>query len=126
MLFRLPQRTVISMGALYKDRWIECTADAVLIRGYYFPWGTKRVPYESIREVGRVPTGLGRGRIWGSTTLSYWANLDPGRPGKKTALILDTGRAVLPYITPDDPDAVAAVISAHSSATVVDGPAKIP
>lgn len=73
------------MDALYKDRWIECTADAVLIHGYYFPWGTKRVPYQSIREVRRAPIGTftGRGRIWGSTTLRYWASLDPGRPGKK-------------------------------------------
>jgi hypothetical protein len=45
------------MNALYKDRWIECTADAVLIHGYYFPWGTKRVPYSSILEVRRVPIG---------------------------------------------------------------------
>ena len=115
------------MNALYKDRWIECTADAVLIRGYYFPWGTKRVPYDSIREVRRVSIGTftGRGRIWGSTTLQYWASLDPSRPGKKKALILDTGHGILPFITPDDPDAVAAVISDHSSAPVVDGPAVV-
>ena len=62
------------------------------------------------REVRRVPIGTlpGRGRIWGSTTLRYWASLDPGRPGKKTALILDTGHHILPLITPDDPSAVAA------------------
>jgi hypothetical protein len=115
------------MNALYKDRWIECTADAVLIHGYYFPWGTKRVPYSSILQVRRVPIGTltGRGRIWGSTTLHYWASLDPGRPAKKKALILDTGHRILPFITPDDPDAVTAVISEHSSAPVVDGPAVV-
>ncbi len=115
------------MSALYKDRWIECTADAVLIRGYYFPWGTKRVPYNSILEVRRVPVGAFTGgvRIWGSTTLKYWASLDPGRPGKKIALVLDTGHGILPFITPDDPDAVAAVITEHSSAPVVDGPGVI-
>jgi len=113
------------MSVLYKDRWIECTADAVLIHGYYFPWGTKRVPFNAIREVRRVPIGTftGRGRIWGSTTLKYWASLDPGRLAKKVALILDTGSFVLPFITPDDPDAVAAVISSQSSVPVVDGPA---
>ena len=46
------------MEASYKDRWIECAADAVVIRGYYFPWGTKRIPYQSIREVRRVPTAI--------------------------------------------------------------------
>jgi len=115
------------MNALYKDRWIECTADAVLIHGYYFPWGAKRVPYSSILEVRRVPIGTftGRGRIWGSTALQYWASLDPSRPGQKKALILDTGHGILPFITPDDPDAVAAVISEHSSAPVIDGPAVV-
>jgi hypothetical protein len=48
--------------------------------------------------------------------------LDPGRPAKKTALILDTGHAILPFITPDDPDAVANAIREHSSARVIDGP----
>src|ERR1039457_6604587 len=49
----------------------------------------------------------------------------PSRRGKKKALILDTGHGILPFITPDDPDAVAAVISDHSSAPVVDGPAVV-
>ena len=30
---------------MYRDRWIECTPDEIRIRGYYFPWGTKRIPY---------------------------------------------------------------------------------
>jgi len=112
-----------SMSTLYRDRWIECTDDGVLIHGYYFPWGTKRVPFSSIRTVRRVPLGSGsRGRIWGSTTLRYWASLDPRRPGKTTALILDTGAAILPFITPDDPAAVEAVILGHSSAGSVTGP----
>ena len=111
------------MSVLYKDPWIECTADAVLIRGYYFPWGTKRIPYSAIQTIRRVPidTFTGKGRIWGSTTLRYWASLDPGRPGKSTALILDTGRPILPFITPDDPDRVEAVIRQHSSAETVTG-----
>lgn len=110
------------MDSLYRDRWIECTSDAVLIRGYYFPWGTKRIPYGKIRQIRRVPLDLfrGSGRIWGSTTLRYWASLDPGRPAKKTALILETGRPfLLPFITPDDPGAVERIICEHSSAEVV-------
>ncbi len=113
------------MDALYKDRLIECTADAVVIHRYYFPWGDKHVPYQSIRKVTRVPMGTftGKGRIWGSSTLRYWASLDPGRPAKDIALILDTGARIQPFITPDDADAVAAVIRQHSSAPIVDGPA---
>jgi hypothetical protein len=36
--------------------------------------------------------------------------------------MLDTGHAILPFITPDDPNAVANAIAEHSSARVVDGP----
>jgi hypothetical protein len=115
------------VDALYQDRRIRCTDDAVLIRGYYFPWGTKRVRYQDIREVRRVPVKrfFGRGRIWGSTTFRYWANFDPGRPGKKEALILDIGRPPVPFITPDDPAAVVTVITAHSAARITRGPAVI-
>ena len=115
------------MSPLYRDRWIACTDDAVVIRGYYFPWGTKRIPYSSIRRIRRVPIGAftGRGRIWGSTTLRYWASLDPGRPGKDTALILDTGRPILPFITPDRPDAVEAIIRERSGAESDTGSAVI-
>jgi len=38
----------------YRDRWIECLSDRIQIRAYYFPWGTKRIPYASIRSVKRV------------------------------------------------------------------------
>jgi len=47
-------------GSLYRDRWIECTSGALRIRGYYFPWGTKTVPYPSIRAGTRGWTGTGR------------------------------------------------------------------
>lgn len=71
------------MSTIYHDRWIDCTNDEVVIRGYYFPWGTKRIPYSSIRQVRRVTMGTftGKGRIWGSTTLRYWASLDPAGRG---------------------------------------------
>jgi hypothetical protein len=100
----------------YADRWIECDDDEIRVRGYYFPWGTKRIPYAAIRAVRRVRMGAlrGRGRIWGTANLRYWASLDPQRPGKQTALILDLGRPVQPFITPDDPTAVWQAIRAHT------------
>ena len=105
------------MSGGYRDRWIECTAETVRIRGYYFPWGTKRIRYGSIRSVRRVTLGplTGKGRIWGTTSPRYWASLDPLRPRKKVGLILDLGRPVRPFITPDDPDAVEALIRERSS-----------
>jgi hypothetical protein len=101
----------------YEDRWIDCTDGEVSIRGYYFPWGTKRIPYASIISLERFNmTALrGKGRIWGSGDLKHWASLDPGRPRKSVGFYLDVGRRVIPFVTPDDPDAFEQVIRAHLS-----------
>jgi hypothetical protein len=110
------------VAVAYRDQWIECTDEELRIRGYYFPWGTKRIPYSDIRSVSRV--GLqalrGRGRIWGTANPRYWASLDPARPGKRTGLVLDLGHAVQPFITPDDAAAVLSEITAHSPGTRVE------
>lgn len=67
---------------LYRDSRIECTPDGVSIRGYYFPWGTKRIPYDTIRGIERFELSAARGRwrIWGSGDLRHWANYDPAPP----------------------------------------------
>jgi hypothetical protein len=103
------------MSELYRDRWITCTEQGIRIRGYYFPWGTKTIPYARIRTVQRRPLGAltGRGRIWGTANPSVWLSLDPGRPGKREGLLLDLDRIVRPLITPDDPAAVEELIRAH-------------
>ncbi|WP_329361592.1 PH domain-containing protein [Streptomyces sp. NBC_00669] len=100
---------------IYRDRWIRCTPDAVRIRGYYFPWGTKTVRYADIRDVRRVTLGLfsGQARIWGTSRPTIWASLDPGRLGKSEGLLLDVGKHIRPFITPDDPAAVEAAIRAR-------------
>ncbi|MFJ3306682.1 hypothetical protein ACIPSA_26875 [Streptomyces sp. NPDC086549] len=104
------------MDSRYRDRWITCTDDSLRIRAYYFPWGSKAIPYAAIRGVRRVELGFltGRGRIWGTAHPRYWASLDPERPRKSIGLVLDLGRFVRPFITPDDPDTVAAVIREHT------------
>lgn len=72
----------------------------------YYPWGSKTIPYSSIKGVQRISlSGLkGRGRLWGTANLHYWANLDTKRTKKTVGLILDVGKSVKPYITPDDTD----------------------
>jgi hypothetical protein len=52
--------------------------------------------------------------------LSGLASLDPARLRKTTGLILDLGHFVRPFITPDDPERVEAVIREH--ATLVPSP----
>ncbi len=99
-------------AAHYDDGRIACDDTGILIRWYY-PWGAKRIPYHAIRSVTRLPlTGLsGRWRIWGSGDLVHWWHLDPSRPRKRLALVLDTGRHVQPTITPDDPEELARILA---------------
>ncbi|MGO9973150.1 MAG: hypothetical protein ACLP01_10130 [Solirubrobacteraceae bacterium] len=110
------------MTTTYHDRWIDCTDDGIVIRGYYFPWGAKTIPYERIQEVRvfKISAMCGRGRIWGTSNPRYWASLDPSRPSKQVGLVLDLGRQVRPVITPEDPDMVRACIGAHCRAPIVE------
>jgi hypothetical protein len=101
--------------AIYQDGRIECTEAEIRVRGYYFPWGTKRIPYGSIRSLERFDmTALGgKGRIWGSGDFRHWANLDPQRPKKAVGFFVDLGRRTIPFLTPDDPDSFEAVVREH-------------
>ncbi|MGH8891168.1 MAG: hypothetical protein ACRDV3_15575 [Acidothermaceae bacterium] len=112
---------------MYRDRWIETTGDGIRVRGYYFPWGTKRIGYSSIRSVRRVELGAfrGRARIWGTANPRYWAGLDPARPRKRVGFVLDLGRSVRPFLTPDDPDAFEREVSAHANIDPDSGPGPV-
>jgi hypothetical protein len=101
----------------YRDRWITCDDNAIEVRGYYFPWGAKRIPYGSIKGMSRVALSAfrGRARIWGTANFKYWASLDPRRPSKSVGFLLDLGRAVSPFLTPDDPDAFERAVRSHAS-----------
>src|ERR1700685_1000754 len=84
----------------YHDPRIECTDDALLIHGYYFPWGTKRIPYTAIHSLDRFTLSLrnGKGRIWGSGDFKHWANFDAGRPKKDVGFRLDVGGRIIPWV----------------------------
>jgi hypothetical protein len=99
----------------YEDRSIGVTDDALTIRGYYFPGTVRRIPLSTIRSVRRadMATLRGRGRIWGTANPGFWANFDTGRPRKTVAFLVDIGKAVQPFLTPDDPDAFEAALREH-------------
>ena len=103
------------MADEYEDTRIRCTAEAIEVRGYYFPWGTKHIPYGSIRSITRVNLGAltGRGRVWGTANPGRWANFDPRRAGKQVGFDLQLGGPVKPLITPDDPDAFETAVRGH-------------
>lgn len=106
--------------SLYKDRLIECNDEALVIRWYYFPIGSKKtIPYTEVRSFTKFKLAALRGkfRIWGTGNLRYWANLDPARPKKSSGLTLDLGKRIKPFITPDDPEAVAEILTRRTGRT---------
>lgn len=91
----------------YQDGSIRVSDETLTIKGYYFPGTVKRVPLAAIRSVRRtdMSASRGRGRIWGTANPGYWANFDPRRSRKTVAFLVDAGKAVKPFVTPDDPAA---------------------
>jgi hypothetical protein len=99
----------------YDDGRIRCDEQGLVIRWYY-PWGSKRIPYTAVRGVEQLSlTGnnaIRRWRIWGSGDFVHWWNFDRSRTHKTIALVLDLGGRVRPTITPDDPQAVEGILKA--------------
>lgn len=111
--------------ALYKDRWIECREESLIIEGYYFPFGNKKtIPYHRIKSVREVTIGpaTGQWRIWGSSDFRHYFHLDPKRPHKTRALVLDVGKFIRPVITPEDTDQVKAIIESKTGQQRSDRP----
>lgn len=104
----------VNAGSLYDDGRIACDGEGLTIRWYY-PWGSKRIPYRRVRAVTVYPltTVRGKWRVWGSGDFVHWYNLDRKRPAKQTGIELDCGARVRPCITPDDPAAVAEILGNH-------------
>ncbi len=108
------------MITLYDDGSLVCGSDRLDIHSYYFPFGTKSIPYSSIKRLQRIEiTGplSGQWRIWGTGNPRYWANLDLKRPRKKVGFIIDLGRHVNPIVTPDDPDVFETTIRERAKLT---------
>ncbi|HVW79964.1 MAG TPA: hypothetical protein VHB69_03365 [Mycobacteriales bacterium] len=103
----------------YADDQVACTDTDLVIKRYYLWGSSKRLPYSAIIGVRRLElTGLNavrRWRIWGSGDFVHWWNLDPRRPRKSVALVLDIGGHVKPTITPEDPDRVEELLRAHGT-----------
>jgi hypothetical protein len=106
------------MTDAYDDGTIVCGPNQLEIHFYYFPFGTKRVPYTHIRGLQRIDIKgplSGKWRIWGTGNPRYWANLDWKRPRKKSGFVVDLGGKVSPIVTPDRPDAFESALRARAN-----------
>lgn len=107
------------MSHLYQDSKIICDSEGISIRWYYFPFGTKRIPYTRLRSITQLEIGpwTGQWRIWGTGNPRYWLNLDSNRPNKTVALIFDIGKWVRPVLTPEDAPAFLRVLEEKTGLT---------
>lgn len=96
------------MSILYEDRYLVCDDEALTIKDYFFPKGSKRIPYADIRKVSELTmTALtGQWRIWGMGLSPYWYHYDALRPTKSRSICLDLGKIVKPILTPEHHDEV--------------------
>jgi len=97
------------MAILYQDQYLLCDSDALIIENYYFPVGSKRIPYDKIRQVTLETLDFwnGGGRLWGMGLSPHWFHLDLHRWQKKHCLIVEeVDNWVQSVITPDDPEQV--------------------
>lgn len=103
----------------YEDDTIRCTDEAVTLKWYY-PWGSKTIPYAKIVDVRDFPlTGFNavrRWRIWGSGDMIHWWNLDLRRPTKRAALVFELGNRTKPTCTPRDADQCGQIIRTYLTA----------
>jgi hypothetical protein len=102
----------------YDDGAIVCGPDRLEIHSYYFPLGTKAIPYSRIQGLQRIEIKgvlTGKWRLWGTGNPRYWANLDVRRPKKSVGFVVDLGGRVNPIVTPDDPDRFESVLRDRAS-----------
>jgi hypothetical protein len=72
----------MNMNVLYSDRLVEISAETILFRQYYFPFGAKRLKLSEIeRVVAQEPSfSTGKYRLQGSAGLHTWSPMDRQRP----------------------------------------------
>jgi hypothetical protein len=72
----------MNADVLYSDHLVEISAETILFRRYYFPFGAKRLRFSDIeRVVVQEPSfATGKYRLQGSAGLHTWFPMDLYRP----------------------------------------------
>lgn len=99
----------------YADEVVRIGHDGLTVRGYYWPVGRKRIPFDAIRNVHTHALTMGRGqyRVHGIDRHGRWYSRDRTRSDKSLAIVLDLGGRIRPVLTPADPQTVLALLDQH-------------
>ncbi len=99
---------------LYSDRLLEITDDTIVLRRYYFPWGTRRVAFTDVeRIVSERPTWRnGKWRVWGTGTFRTWFPLDWRRSSRDRLFFITLSTSKLRIgFTAEDSERVLAILA---------------
>ena len=105
---------------LYRDDVVKLDGTRLGIRHYYWPLGSKRVPYTSIAGFDRRPLKAWQGqfRVHGIDQRGRWYSRDRHRGEKDSAIDLDVGKRIRPVLTPRDVEKVIEILQQHSGAPI--------
>jgi len=75
---------------LYSDSLVEISADIILFRRYYFPFGAKRLKLSDVERVIAQKPGFftGKYRLQGSAGLHTWFPMDLQRPKRSRIFLM--------------------------------------
>lgn len=96
------------MSVIYEDKYVICDDDAITIKLYYFPVGSKRIAYNSIRSIKErnLAINAGKIRLWGMDFAPEWFHWDLERPQKSKCIVIDEGEWIKAAITPENHQSV--------------------
>lgn len=75
---------------LYSDKLVEITDETLLLRNYYFPFGSKRVALSRVGSIAAMQPTLrnGKWRIWGTFNFRTWFPRDWKRPSRDRIFVI--------------------------------------
>lgn len=91
---------------LYEDKDVIIKENSVVIKCYYFPFGTnKKLSYGEINKI-EMRNFAWKGKMWGmsATEWGYWMPGDINRWNYNQFIALDTGSSITPSFTCPDMD----------------------
>ena len=114
--------SAVDPSGTYDDGLVRLDAHGIRLARYYFPLGgERRIAWTDLRgyEIRPMTRWTGRYRAWGSHRLDWWFQLDFRRRRKRRMIVLEV-QGTKPVITPDEVDAVRAILDQHVSGRVLD------
>jgi hypothetical protein len=103
------EKVVDSDRPLMSNGFVTCYSDYLRVHLYYFPFGSKKIKYSSIRSCDFRSTndiGMFEYKLWGMSLSPIWWHCDMNRLGRKYYILLDASQWPQIGLTMDDNDTI--------------------